>query len=472
MTDTLDRPGRLTTFARGLAIDALKVPPLAFRRLGAQLLMTGDGGEYAALIPGDFERFLAGGVSKDEPLWKDLQAKGLVKDHIDFAAAARRALERRLLVWAGPNVHHIAVTERRRAQDPGTDMTLETARETVDWIFRTPAAALTLEISGGRPLLNWPLVRFLVLYARLRAQRSERALTLLLDADADLLDEAKLAFLLEQKVRLRFTLDGPPPVHDALAAAWGGAGYEATAAWIRRAVEATSGEHEGFAPKPLAAARVARRSLESEAALIEALVRLGVEEFALEYVGRGSRPAAAGEPLASPEEFAAAYRRAFTHLVKLGLRGKKLRERTALRYLARILNGQQWAYPELEPLDRLGYDPRGGVYAFDAGAEQPFLDVFRVGGIGELTFNAVLNSTLFRAALNASQLEAQPLCSQCAYRPYCGSDPALSLAGQGTLWGRTPANEACRVAMGVFDVLFERVQEWEAREKLFTRWLA
>lgn len=462
---------RLTALPRPVAVDALKVSPAAFRRLGEQVLVTGEGGDHVVLSPRDFERFLQGQVVKDEVLWKDLQAKGFVKDHLDFKAVARKTLDRRLLVWAGPNVFRIAVTARRRPDEPGPDMSLETARAAVDWAFAAPAGSLKIEVAGGEPLLNWPAAAFIVRYARLRAGKSSRTLALTLATDALALDEEKFSFLAREKVGLRLTLDGPADLHDALRAAWGGADFAASALWLKRALEAASGEHEGFVPKPEVRCRVAKRSLGQAARIVDEFIRLGLETVSFEFVDAGGRLGAAGEPPASPEEFVAFWRQAFDHLVRADLKGKRLKESRALMVLRRILTGEQWAYPEREPLDRVAFDPVGAICLFDEGAELEGPEMFRVGNVGSMTFNAALASPAARAALTASQLEGQPLCSQCAYRPYCGLDPGAALQSQGTLWARMTDNERCRVYMGVFDHLFQRAQEWEVREKLFPQWL-
>jgi len=439
--------------------------------LGEQILVTEDGGGYAFLSLADFERFLGGSLQKDEALWKDLQAKGFIKDHLDFQAARRRILDRRPLVWAGPNVHRVLVTERVAGGAEGRDMGLGTARAVVDWIFRTPASGLFLEISGGQPLLNWPIVRFVVSYARARAEKAGRTLAVSLAADADLLDEDRLTFLLGSKIGLWFTLDGPASLHDALRTAWAGADHATTTSWIRKAVELTSGEHEGFAPKPWVRVRVARRSLGREREIVEELVALGVGTCRFDYVGPPSPLAHSSEEPASPEEFVAFYRQAFDHLVRLGLKGKALKESRTLFLARRILAGDQWSQPELEPLDRIAYDPDGAVYVFDDGPDAPLGEGLRVGDVYGLSYNQLLNSTEHRAALAASVLEAQPLCSQCVYRAYCGVHPGASLETQGTIWGRLPVNARCRIAMGLFDHLFPRLQEWEVREKLMARWL-
>ncbi len=419
-----------------VTVDSLKVPGVAFRKVGGHVLVSGEQGGYALLSPGDFQRYLSGGLVKDEQLWKDLQAKGLVKDHIDFQGAARKTLDRRLLVWHGPNVHRVETT----------GMAPETARATVDWIFRTPATSLTVELSGGAPLESWDVTRFVIEYARASAEKTGRTLALSIDVDPERLDGGKFKVLVEHKAGLRFFFTRAP--------------FTASG-WTAQAVAASSGEHEGFAPKPVAVFTVTREALGAERAVVEELVRQKFERVAFEF----------DETRASAAEYARFYREAFTWLVKAGLKDKPLKELNALRFLARILADRQWAYPEREAVDRVSYDAEGGITLFDEGPGRAE-PLFRAGDVRQSSFNAVIDSAAARAGLTALQPDGQPLCAQCAYRPYCGGvGPAGAMREQGTLWGRTPDSARCQALMAVQDVMFERVQEWEARENLFAAWL-
>jgi len=75
-----------------------------------------------------------------------------------------------------------------------------------------------------------------------------------------------------------------------------------------------------------------------------------------------------------------------------------------------------------------------------------------------------------RAAAAATLLENQPLCSQCVYKPYCGLDSVLNRQMQRSLCGHMPTNDRCRLYMGLFDVLFEKLADPQARA-VFESWL-
>ncbi|MFZ5585416.1 MAG: radical SAM protein [Thermodesulfobacteriota bacterium] len=96
-----------------------------------------------------------------------------------------------------------------RAGAAGADMAPETARRAIARLGRGDGR-LTVELTGGEPLLNFGLVRELVLAHAGQAPPPRFAL----QTNALLLDRAKLDFLLEHGVGLGLSLDGDPATND------------------------------------------------------------------------------------------------------------------------------------------------------------------------------------------------------------------------------------------------------------------
>ncbi|NNN04479.1 MAG: His-Xaa-Ser system radical SAM maturase HxsB, partial [Elusimicrobia bacterium] len=71
----------------------------------------------------------------------------------------------------------------------------------------------------------------------------------------------------------------------------------------------------------------------------------------------------------------------------------------------------------------------------------------------------------------ASLSWSQPQCFQCAYAPYCTVQPVFNHETQGSPWGQMPTNGWCEKMMGIFDVLFSRLQDPKSRAVLES-WLA
>ena len=185
---------RLTEPAGRLEAGPLRVAAHNARKLGSSVLITNDIGEHALLSEPDYARYLGGKIENGDVLatgdgkTKGLLQKDFIRDQLDFAHLADRTVPRHLLDWKGPNVHTVVVTLRCNfkclychasvvgVEQTEKDMTVATARQVVDVIFQSPSPVLMIEFQGGEPLLNWPVVKFIVQYAKEKNKLHKRAL--------------------------------------------------------------------------------------------------------------------------------------------------------------------------------------------------------------------------------------------------------------------------------------------------------
>lgn len=474
---------RLTTFPQAPRLDVSKVPGVSFRRLNGRMLVTDDWGAHILLSPEDFRRFVSGDFEKGDSLDVALKSQGLHRESLDFGALAKKAQERHLLHWQGPNVHTVVVTLRCNFKclychasvvDPSRtdfDMTVETARRTVDFIFSTPNPELMLEFQGGEPLLNWPVVRFIAAYARQRAEWEGRKLDIGLISNFSLLDENKIRFLAGKGVSFCTSLDGPEDLHNKNRLYLGGNSHAVVRRWLGRLKEL---RQEGLKIDPTnAICTVTRFSLPHARAIVDQAVELGMERIQLgplDPIGFARKSwAKIGY---GPEEFVAFYREALDHLIELNRKGVRVYEKMALIFLLRILRQEHWRFPNGDGLCRLAYNYDGSIYTSEEGrlVANEGDPTFRIGHIAESGYAEVLDHPMVRASLLAQNLLAQPMCSQCAYKPYCTVVPVANYQTQGSLWGRMPENHWCRTLMGIFDFLFERLEDPDSR-KVLESWL-
>jgi sulfatase maturation enzyme AslB (radical SAM superfamily) len=58
-------------------------------------------------------------------------------------------------------------------------MDTATAKSVVDFIFQSPSPVITLEFTGGEPLLNYPIVKYMIEYAEKLNENTIRILNML-----------------------------------------------------------------------------------------------------------------------------------------------------------------------------------------------------------------------------------------------------------------------------------------------------
>jgi len=460
------------------------VAPHAARVLGGGVLVTNDAGEWHVMSGADYGRYLAGRVTDEEPLGAALAGKDFFRDHLDFARMGAALSARHLLDWPGPSVHTLVVTRRCNLKcsychasvvgegDASTDMSVETARKAVDLVFESGNPELTIEFQGGEPLLNWPVIKFVVDYARLKNEAVKKTLHFGLISNFSLLDEEKADWLIARGASFCTSLDGPADLHDKNRARLGGGAHAAAVAGLKmiQAKRAAGAKVD----VPNAICTVTRRSLGRAREIVDQVVGLGLERVQLgplDPVGFARR--AWDEIGCTSEEFVRFYAEALDHVISLNKRGVKAYEKTALVLLIRILEGGHWRFPNADGVARLAYDWDGSVYTGEDGrllaAEGDAF--FKIGRVGESTLAGLLDHPTVKASLYAASSWSQPMCFQCAYAPYCTVQPVFNHETQGGPFGRMPDNGWCGKMMGIFDVLFARLQDPDARPVLES-WLA
>ena len=221
-----------------------------WRQIGDDaIVITSLEGNWLILTAEEFTQFARGEVPPDSPLHQRLLDKNLLRSTFDVQAAAERVKARKYFVHGGPLLHVMVVTlrcnetcvychaSRANMDAVETDMTPETARKAVDLALSSTNGFITIEFQGGEPLVNFPVVKEIIEYATERNKEIGKRLEFTMVSNFSLLDEEKLRYLLEHKVQLCTSIDGPeelhnaqrklPQTHDA---------FQSAARWITRSV--------------------------------------------------------------------------------------------------------------------------------------------------------------------------------------------------------------------------------------------
>jgi len=402
---------RLTGYAAPPKARPGAAAPHQYRLLGKKVLITDEHGRWALMTPAEHKRLLSG-LKPSDPLWTSIQARGFVAGAFDFDAAARRQFERGLLSWKGPASHALALD----------GMTLETARAVVEFVFRCPGPQLTLELVFVDASSVWPVLWFIVQYARRKGEWSRRPVFLIARGAAMTPDQVD--FLRSHGVTRAATLalDGAPDMKKAPPFR----AQRARAVLLPGAVRPREWA-EWFEKWGFESVRLLPSELDAE----------GASRFGAFH----------GELLDWLVEHA---------------EDTNLRDEWATAFLA----GRTWRLPGVDLLEQLAYDARGRVFTSEesAAAGAPVL-----GEAGELRYQDLAKIEAASAVIAASHADNQPQCSQCAYRSYCTVAPSINQKLQGHYWGLTPDSAACAWQMGILDRFFGRLDD-EKWLLLLSKW--
>src|SRR2546430_4832269 len=113
-------------------------------------------------------------------------------------------------------------------------MTEETARQSVDFLLKESGKVAHITFFGGETLLNFPVLRKTIAYARRRAAEEGKDVDFSMTTNATLLKPDIIEFLAESRIGVTISIDGPREVQDKFRVFSNGAGsYDVVAPKIR-----------------------------------------------------------------------------------------------------------------------------------------------------------------------------------------------------------------------------------------------
>lgn len=488
---------------RGLRTDATFPAFFRYRALPKdRVLLTNLEGNFLVLTSDEFRAFAEGSVDAESALYARLRDGNFLRAHYDAKRAIEALRRRKRFVGYGPNLHMLVVTLRcnetcvychasRADMDAvHTDMTPAIAEKCVDLALSSTSPGITIEFQGGEPLVNFEVVKHVIEYARNENASIGKTLEFTMVSNLALMDEEKLAFLLENRVQICTSIDGPQGLHDkqrklpalkmASGEKTGGSSWEASVRWIERINEAY--EKQGldttlYRVEALLTTTNATLPLWKE--VVDQYVALGCRALFLRPLDPFGFAEKTGPRLEYPRaEYLDYYRKSVDYMIELNLRGVQVLERYAAIFLTKILRGEDPNFLDIRSpsgagIGALAYNYDGGIFSCDEGRmlHETGDDTFLLGHVDDATYRGIVGHETVRALVLAGNLDARPDCVNCAYQPYCGVAPSHSHKTQGTIFGRMRESSVCAVHKGIQDYLFEKIADADPGVmEVFQRW--
>ncbi len=467
-----------------------------FKKLKGKYLLTNDVGNYIFLKESEFKDFLTGKLDKDQEPYLSLKQGQFLKNELDLTKLAERYRGKNAFLFGAPSLHIIVVTLRcnhncvychASAQDMNRadlDMDQATAEKAIDKIFQSPSRFIAIEFQGGEPLVNWPIVKFIIEKAKQKNKKAKKDLQIRLVSNFDFMTEQRFKYLLDNKVSFCLSLDGPEKLHNQNrpvreAIKQGGSNYQSIVSWVKKFNALYPRlKNKGYIFRIAGRVTVSRASLSQAKQIVDEYLKLGFDGFYLHHLNPfGFSKESQNKIGYSAEEYINFYRKALDYIIQLNLKGKKFKERMAVTFLTKILtdrdpNHLDYRSPCGAGIGQLAYNYNGDVYTCDEGRMLSMMgdESFRLGNLAENSYQEIVGSPVTRTLCAASCLEGVAGCSDCAYKPYCGVCPVYNFFVQGNIFGQMPNNQRCQINKAIFDFLFEKIQEPKVK-KVLESWL-
>ena len=456
-----------------------KISKLGFYRFGKlnnKYLITNEAGRFILLNPKEFDDLKNGNLKKETKLYNDLRNNYFLNNDETIELITRKYRQRNNSLFQGTSLHIVIPTIRcnyncvycqassKNIKAKNSDMNKDTAKKTVDFIFSSPSKTITIEFQGGEPLLNWPIVKFIIEYAKEKNLGAKKNLIITLVSNLSLLDEDKYSFFKKHNVSISTSFDGPELIHNTNRVWLKNNSYRATVKWINRIKK----------DRPIGAlVTITKLSLKYPKEIIDEYIKQGFNEIhlrPLSFLGLSGK--IKDEIGYSAEDFLKFWRKSMDYIIDLNIKNKYISERSSKIILKKILTDNDANYLDLRSpcgaaIGQLAYNFDGKIYTCDEGRMLQD-DTFLLGDVNK-NYKEIMSNPTVATVCMASILE-NLTCDYCVYKPYCGTCPVQNYALYGNLFPPMTNNDRCKIQKGMFEYLFKKIQDKKVME-IFKKWV-
>lgn len=452
-------------------------------------LITNDAGKFHFFSNSEFDQFLLGEVENLVD-YNELVQKWFIKTGDYQLKMTGSVAIRNSFVGTWPTLHMIVTTLRcnhkckycHAAVAPMTakefDMDEETAKQVVDTIFYTNSESLTIEFQWWESLVNYPVVQFIVEYAKKKAQHLQKNVTFSLVSNLTLMTEEKLTWLLDQWVDVCTSLDGDEVTHNHNRAWYDGNSFEQVTYWLKRVDEEKKKRNLWWVGALLT---VTKETLSKNRKIIDTYVDLGISGIFLRWLNPYGFAASDMKTLAyKKEEWIHFFKDSLDYIIELNKKGVKFSEYMTVIYLRKIFSPQDPNFMDIRSPSGIAiwgvaYNYDGKVYASDEsrmlgrmGIEDFLMTDLKE--TGEETYKAMMNSDISKIAVQSSCLDGLPGYNDHVYKPYLWVDIIHNFKLTGSVYQPLVVDEKIQMQIAIIDYIFEKLRNPED-EKILKSWL-
>lgn len=454
-----------------------------FRRIAPDtILISVDSGEWQILSEKQFSD-LKEKYFEDEDFLQSLKNNHIFLTEENFEGYQKNIEERWSGIFAPPSLHIVVVTPQCNlrciychaalAQNDGCAMNIATADKILDQIFAVQTDELTIEIQGGEPVLNFDIVKHIVLKARKKADETGKTVELCIVTNfTDVLTDEKIHFLIEHGVEVSTSLDGPAEVHNNNRNRNHSGGFSV----LQERVEAFRRiwqEIRNDSPRLSAMVTTTKQLLTKPEETVNTYLELGFTDLFVRPVnplGRGANQLSDFEY--EPEDFVEFWGKLIDVLIEKWTQGIHMTE-GHLDIILKKLFFRENGYMDLRfpcgaAFGQRAYNADGKIYTCDEGRMLKEQD-FCIGSISDSPEKIVHNPNGLNTFL--SSIAELSSCEFCVYKPFCGTCPILNWKEHPDRNTQTYGGRRCKIYQGMFDYVFKTFYSNEKAQKVFEEML-
>ena len=462
--------------------------PFRFERLSeSSVLIVTEVGEHAIIDKADFDELTSKELSSSSFAYNKLRSIGAIVDQSSAANSRLQILKLRTKYKEMPwftGLHMMVVSLRcnqscpycqvsRQSEDrEAFDMSLQNADLAIDHIFQSPNPNIKIEFQGGESLLNFDLIRHVVLTAKKINLTKGKDLAFVAATNMTHVSDEIIDFFGEHGVYFSTSIDGPADLHNANRPYKGADAFEIVCANIKR-VQQRLGANAVSALMTTTA-----RSLGRHKEIIDQYVDLGFDGIFL----RSLSPYGFAIQTKSYFEYTSQewfdfYVASLEYILELNRNGLHFVEYYTRLVLTKILQLKNTGFVNLQSPAGIGtmgviYDFNGNIYGSDEGRMMAQMndERFLLGHVRD-SYESIFTGERLVGIIDETISQSCPQCSDCAFLPWCGSDPDYHWSTQRDLVGHKNFSGFCHKNTQIFKHVLSILHSGGQDAEILRNWL-
>jgi radical SAM protein with 4Fe4S-binding SPASM domain len=340
----------------------------------------------------------------------------------------------------------------------GLLMNKETAKKVVDFIFQSPSKAIEIHFTGGEPLLNFEIMKFIVNYSKEKNKEKKKKLSFSITTNLTILNKEIIELFKKENFSVTVSIDGPKEIHEANR----GKNFDLIMKNIKKLRENNIETH--FLPV------ITKLSLKKWKEIVDFFVfELNYNLIHWKYMYKTGRAALNWNKIGySAEEFVDSWKKVINYLIKLNEEGINAKERIASVLLTKILKRKEANLTCLmNPCGaislQLSYDYDGSIYTCDEGKG---IEELKLGNVFNDNYYSIRRKPLAKEMVSlTSNLDYS--CKYCAFNSWCGTCVVENLAWENNYYSHVPSSFRHKVLYEQFKFLFKLIDE---KPEIMQKW--
>ncbi len=460
----------------GLEKESYKLPRHWTKKISDEkFLVTTHHGSWVILSREEFDLLRFGRLEEDQNLFNRLERECIIQTKTNENKIVEEYKKRYSPLFYGTSLHILVPTLRcnhkcvychalsRPMDSKNCDMDKKTAEKVVNFIFQTPSPAITIEFQGGEPLVNFPIIRYVVKKVKDLNEKHRKKMKFCVVSNFSLMDKEKMKFFIENNFNINTSLDGPKELHNKNRKYLDGDSYEETVKWIKKFKEK---KYRRIGALPT----ISRHSLSYPREIVDEYIKQGFTHLRARPMNdTGFANKRWGDIGYSAEEFLDFWKKYIDYVMELNRGGRQVFDETIKLVLDKIIHKNYmtytcWGSPCGAALQQSAYDQDGNIFTCD---EARSMEIFKLGNVKEDSYKDVYCSSQALTILNISS-QTSSLCDSCAFHPFCAPCPVSSYGSYGDPVSKLPMERLCKIRKTIMNYVFDRLASED--EKILRRW--